>query len=167
MTFPRNVGQIPIYYNHKRTGRPQGAGPTQKFRSNYLDVQNQPLFPFGYGLSYTNFEYSNSKVATQDGVTTISFNIKNTGKHAGYEVVQLYIHDEIASVARPVKELKAFQRVSLQAGEEKNVSFTITPAMLRILNEKMKWTVEPGKFRIMIGSSSKDIRIREMVELKF
>jgi len=152
ITFPVNEGQLPLTYNHKPTGR----------GDDYADGSGQALFPFGYGLSYSSFEYSNGHV---DGYT-VSFDIRNTGKYDGDEVVQLYIHDEIASVAQPVKSLKAFQRVSLKAGEMKRIKFDITPGMLRILNDKMKWVVEPGVFRIMIGSSSKDIRIRELIEVK-
>jgi beta-glucosidase len=152
ITFPMHKGQLPLTYNHKPTGR----------GDDYDDASGQPLFPFGYGLSYTGFEYSDSEIQS----STVSFTIKNTGAYAGDEVVQLYIHDEIASVARPVKELKAFQRISLQPGEEKRILFTITPDMLRMLNEKMQWVVEPGTFRIMIGSSSKDIRIREILSIK-
>lgn len=148
ITFPMHEGQLPLTYNHKPTGR----------GDDYNDASGQPLFPFGYGLSYTSFDYFDSQIQS----STISFTIKNTGAYAGDEVVQLYIHDELASVVRPVKELKAFQRVSLKPGEEKRISFTITPAMLSMLNEKMQWVTEPGTFRIMIGGSSKDIRIREM-----
>lgn len=150
ITFPVHEGQLPLTYNHKATGR----------GDDYADGTGQALFPFGYGLSYTSFEYSNARVNNN----IISFNIKNTGRHDGDEVVQLYIRDEIASVARPVKELKVFQRISLKPGEEKAISFTITPSMLTMLNEKMQWVVEPGLFRIMIGSSSKDIRIREVMQ---
>jgi beta-glucosidase len=152
ITFPMNEGQLPLTYNHKPTGR----------GDDYADGSGQALFPFGYGLSYSDFEYSNSRV---EGYT-ISFDIKNTGKYDGEEVVQLYIHDEIASAVRPVKELKAFQRVKLKGEEQKRISFTITPSMLQMLNEKMQWVTEPGIFRVMIGSSSKDIRIREMIEIK-
>lgn len=152
ITFPMHEGQLPLTYNHKPTGR----------GDDYADASGQPLFPFGYGLSFTSFDYFNSEIQS----STISFTIKNTGRHDGDEVVQLYIHDEIASVARPVKELKAFQRVSLKAGEEKRISFTITPDMLSMLNEKMQRVVEPGTFRIMIGSSSKDIRIRQILSIK-
>lgn len=152
ITFPLHEGQLPLTYNHKPTGR----------GDDYVDATGQALFPFGYGLSYTSFEYSNARLDNN----IISFNIKNTGPRNGDEVVQLYIRDEIASVTRPVKELKAFQRVSLNAGEEKTISFTIDPSMLTMLNEKMQWVVEPGLFRIMIGSSSKDIRIREILEVK-
>jgi beta-glucosidase len=156
ISFPLHEGQLPLTYNHKPTGR----------GDDYADGSGQALFPFGYGLSYTQFEYTNSRVhMNKDGSGTISFTLKNTGQYAGDEVVQLYVRDELASVAQPVKALKAFQRVYLESGEEKTVSFNITPAMLSILNEQMQWVVEPGAFRIMIGSSSKDIRIREMIQL--
>lgn len=152
VTFPMHEGQLPLTYNHKPTGR----------GDDYADASGQALFPFGYGLSYTSFEYFDSEIQS----STISFTIKNTGNYGGDEVVQLYVHDEIASVVRPVKELKAFQRVSLQPGEEKRISFTITPDMLSMLNEKMQRVVEPGAFRIMIGSSSKDIRLRQILLIK-
>jgi beta-glucosidase len=159
ITFPMHEGQLPLNYNHKPTGR----------GDDYADASGQPLFPFGYGLSYTHFEYSGSQVTGEVGgnvPATISFYVKNTGSRAGEEVVQLYIRDEVASVARPVRELKAFQRVSLDAGEQKKVSFVITSGMLSMLNERMERVVEPGTFRIMIGSSSRDTRIREIIEVK-
>lgn len=152
ITFPMHEGQLPLTYNHKPTGR----------GDDYSDASGQALFPFGFGLSYTSFEYSDASLAS----SAISFKIKNTGAYYGEEVVQFYIHDEIASVVRPVKELKAFARVSLQPGEEKRISFNITSEMLSMLNEKMQRVVEPGTFRIMIGSSSKDIRIREILSIK-
>lgn len=159
ITFPMHEGQLPLNYNHKPTGR----------GDDYADASGQPLFPFGYGMSYTNFEYTDVEMPplfVKDSSCTISFTLKNTGNYDGDEVVQLYIHDEIATLARPVKELKAFQRVRLKQGEQKRLSFTITPAMLSMLNEKMQRVVEPGTFRIMIGSSSKDIRIREILSIK-
>jgi beta-glucosidase len=151
---------LPLVYNHKPTGR----------GDDYNNLTGQPLFPFGFGLSYTSFEYSNlqlgkSSIAIGENLV-VKFKIKNTGKYAGDEVVQLYLHDELASVARPVKELKGFQRVSLNPGQEKEIQFTITPDLLTMLDINLKEVIEPGKFRIMIGSSSMDIRLREVFEVK-
>jgi len=159
MSFPRNVGQIPVYYNHKRTGRPQDEErPTQKFRSNYLDVSNKPLFPFGYGLSYTNFTYSGVKLSSstiQAGQNfTASVTITNTGNYDGEEVVQLYVYDLVASVTQPVKKLKAFQKIFLRKGESREVSFPITMEDLKFFNSDLKWVAEPGEFRIYIGPNS-------------
>lgn len=159
ITFPMREGQLPLVYNHKPTGR----------GDDYVDGSGQPLFPFGYGLSYTTFEYSAAALdKRQMGVsdtTIISFTLKNTGAFDGEEVVQLYIRDELASMARPVKELKGFQRMFLRAGEERRLAFAITPEILSMRNEDMKMVVEPGFFRIMIGGSSRDVRLRERVEL--
>jgi len=159
ITFPVFEGQLPLVYNHKPTGR----------NDDYSDLTGQPLFPFGFGLSYTRFEYENMNLSKQkiksDDSTLVKFRIKNTGNKDGDEVVQLYIRDMVSSVAQPIKQLKGFQRIHLKAGEEKEVSFLITPDLLRILNDKMKWVVEPGEFRIMIGASSKDIRLRDILEV--
>ncbi len=160
ITFPRNEGQLPLLYNHYPTGR----------GDDYVDGTGQPLFPFGFGLSYSSFEYSDLKVSrttfTEKDTVRITFTLKNASKVAGEEVVQLYTHDELASVARPVKELKGFQRVALAAGETRTVSFTLDAGMLTLFNEAMEEVTEPGIFRVMIGGSSKDIRLRAMVELK-
>ncbi|MBK9148610.1 MAG: glycoside hydrolase family 3 C-terminal domain-containing protein [Flavobacteriales bacterium] len=160
ITFPRNEGQLPLVYNHYPTGR----------GDDYVDGTGQPLFPFGYGLSYTSFEYSDLKLSgstfTAKDTVIISFKLKNTGAVAGEEVVQLYTHDELASVARPVKELKGFQRVALNPGETRTVSFTLDASMLTLFNEAMEEVTEPGMFRVMIGGSSKDIRLRALVELE-
>ena len=169
MTFPRNVGQIPLYYNHKNTGRPQPEGPTQKFHSNYLDVSNDPLFPFGYGLSYTTFKYDGLTLSTAKmnpgKRIDVSFTLTNTGNYAGEEVVQLYLHDREASVTRPVKELKDFRKISLQPGESKTVHFTIDKNKLSFFNSQLQWVAEPGMFDVMIGSSSADIRLKQAFEL--
>ncbi|MEC5142461.1 beta-glucosidase BglX [Chitinophaga sp. 212800010-3] len=170
MSFPRNAGQIPVYYNHKNTGRPQPEGkPAQKFRSNYLDVSNDPLFPFGYGLSYTTFKYEGLKLSTskinKEQTINVSFTLTNTGNYAGEEVVQLYLHDRVASVTRPVKELKDFQKISLQPGESKTVQFVISKEKLSFFNSQLQWVAEPGMFDLMIGASSADIRLRETFEL--
>lgn len=159
-TFPRSVGQIPIYYNHKNTGRPyDGKGPS-KFKSNYLDISNDPLYPFGYGLSYTTFGYSDVKLnktklkGTETLTATVT--VTNTGKYAGEEVVQLYISDPVASISRSVKELKNFKKINLQPGEQKEVSFNITPEELKFYNTQLKYDWEPGKFIVQIGTNSSD-----------
>ncbi|MFV0468021.1 MAG: beta-glucosidase BglX [Dysgonomonas sp.] len=162
-TFPQNVGQIPLYYNHKNTGRPLAEGKWfEKFRSNYLDVNNDPLYPFGYGLSYTQFSYSDvslsSKEISTQGDLTASITVTNTGKVEGKEVVQLYIRDLVGSVTRPVKELKGFEKISLKPGESKTVSFKITPELLKFYNYDLEYVVEPGDFDIMIGGNSRDIK---------
>ncbi len=162
-TFPQNVGQVPIYYNHKNTGRPLPEGKWfQKFRSNYLDVSNDPLYPFGYGLSYTTFNYSDIKVSSKslkgNQTLTASVTITNTGNRNGKEVVQLYIRDVAGSITRPVKELKGFQKIELKAGELKTVTFNITPNDLKFYNYDLKYDWEPGEFQIMIGSNSRDVK---------
>lgn len=158
-TFPQNVGQIPIYYNHKNTGRPLAEGKWfQKFRSNYLDVSNDPLFPFGYGLSYTNFEYKNLKLSSpsidRNSKLTISVDVTNTGNYDGAEVAQLYLRDMVGSVTRPVKELKGFRKVSLKKGETKTVEFTLAEPDLRFYNSELQWVSEPGDFKVFVGTSS-------------
>ncbi|MGO4294849.1 beta-glucosidase BglX [Chitinophaga sp. RAB17] len=170
MSFPRNVGQIPIYYNHKNTGRPQGDGPTEKFHSNYLDVANDPLFPFGYGLSYTSFKYDHLKldkatVGLKDKMD-VSFTLTNTGAYAGEEIVQLYLRDKEATIARPVKELKDFKKIRLEPGENKTIHFTVDKEKLSYFNSNLQWMADPGMFEIMIGSSSADIRLKSEFELR-
>jgi len=162
-TFPQNVGQIPLFYNHKNTGRPLGEGKWfEKFRSNYLDVSNEPLYPFGYGLSYTTFEYSDVRLSTQtigsNGELTASVTLRNTGKYDGAEVAQLYIRDIVGSVTRPVKELKGFEKVFLKAGESKTISFKITPELLKFYNYNLDYVFEPGEFDVMIGGNSHDVK---------
>ncbi len=162
-TFPQNIGQVPIFYNHKNTGRPLGEGQWfQKFRSNYLDVSNDPLYPFGYGLSYTSFNYGELKLsdtALKDNQTlTASVTVNNSGKHDGAEVVQLYIRDVVGSVTRPVKELKGFQKILMKAGETKTISFSITPEDLKFYNYDLNYDWEPGEFQIMIGGNSRDVK---------
>ena len=163
MTFPKNVGQIPLFYNHKNTGRPLPEGKWfEKFRSNYLDVDNDPLYPFGYGLSYTNFQYSDITLSAptmgQDGSVTAMVTVTNTGKYDGAEVVQLYIRDLVGSITRPVKELKGFDKIFLKAGESKTVSFKITPELLRFYDYELNFVAEPGDFDIMIGGSSQSVK---------
>ena len=159
VTFPRAVGQIPLYYNHKNTGRPPDAN--NKYTSKYLDIPWTPLFPFGYGLSYTQFKITNLQLSAQriplNGKLTVSVDVENVGKRAGDEVVQLYIHDTAASVTRPVKELKGFQRVTLQPGERKHVEFLLTAAELGFWNRDMHFVVEPGEFKVMVGPNSEDL----------
>ena len=167
MTFPRSVGQVPIYYNAKNTGRPLSDDKSdkcefEKFRSNYIDECNTPLFPFGFGLSYTSFGYSDVELSkTQlsgNDQLTASITLTNNGKYDGNEVVQLYIRDMVGSVTRPVKELKGFQKVFLKAGESKKVSFTITPEDLKFYNSELKYDWEAGEFDIMIGTNSHDVK---------
>lgn len=166
-TFPQNVGQIPLYYNHKNTGRPLPEGKWfEKFRSNYLDVSNEPVYPFGFGLSYSTFKYSQVSLSTDHPkgaqAITASVQVTNTGDRDGKEVVQLYIHDVVGSVTRPVKELKGFQKIMVKAGETKTVSFTITPNDLKFYNEELKYDWEAGEFEIMIGTNSRDVNIAKL-----
>lgn len=163
-SMPRSVGQIPLYYNHLNTGRPRSDGPAvfEKYRSNYLDSPVTPLFPFGYGLSYTTFAYGpmelSSAAMAPDGSVVVSVPVANTGSRAAAEVVQLYVRDLVASMSRPVKELKHFERVELQPGETKTVSFTITPADLSFYNSNLEFVLEPGEFDIMVGPSSAEVQ---------
>ena len=160
MTFPKNVGQVPLYYAAKNTGRPLLEGRWfEKFRSNYLDVDNDPLYPFGYGLSYTTFEYSPvtldaSKVASGKSVMA-KVTVTNTGKVAGKEVVQMYLQDVVGSTTRPLRELKGFEKVSLEPGESKTVTFEITPELMSHYNSDLKFVAEPGEFVVYIGADSR------------
>ena len=161
VSMPKSVGQIPIYYNHLNTGRPQPDGkPFEKFRSNYIDIDNNPLYPFGYGLSYTTFKYGplqlDATSMTADGQIKVTVPVTNTGSRDADEVVQLYLHDVVASIARPVKELKDFARISLRAGETRNVTFTITADKLKFYNSELQYVCEPGEFQIMVGPNSRD-----------
>jgi beta-glucosidase len=159
VTFPRSVGQLPLYYNHKNTGRPPDAN--NKYTSKYLDVDWKPLFPFGYGLSYTKFEITNLRLSalriSPNGKLTVSVDVRNTGPRGGDEVVQLYLRDVAATVTRPVKELKGFQRVTLQRGETKRVEFEIGAPELGFWNRNMRYVVEPGEFQVMVGSNSEAV----------
>ncbi|GBC83327.1 Beta-glucosidase BoGH3B [bacterium HR10] len=156
VTFPRSVGQIPIYYNHKRTGRP--PDPRNTYTSKYLDEEVTPLFPFGYGLSYTEFRITNLQLSARrlrpTERVTVSVDVENVGPRAGDEVVQLYIRDVAASVTRPVRELKGFQRITLRPGEKRRVTFTLGPEHLGFYNREMRFVVEPGEFRVFVGTSS-------------
>lgn len=160
ITFPMSEGQLPLSYNHKPTGR----------GDDYLDLTGMPAFPFGFGLSYTTFEYSDLRITpeemTADGTATVRLRVRNAGTSAGDEVVQLYVRDVLGSVARPIMELKGFTRVSLAPGESREVSFTLGPRHLRMLDAGMNWVVEPGVFRVMVGSSSKDIRLRSELRVR-
>lgn len=159
-TFPRSVGQIPIYYNHKNTGRPFNGHEPAKFKSDYIDISNDPLYPFGYGLSYTTFKYSGVKLDKRSlkGNETLkaTVTITNTGSVAGEEVVQLYISDPVASISRSVKELKNFQKIELKPGESREVTFNVTTADLKFYNSKLVYDWEPGEFIIQIGTNSSD-----------
>jgi len=159
-TFPRNIGQIPLYYNHKNTGRPYDGLSNEKFKSRYIDSSNDPLYPFGYGLSYTTFSYSPIKLnkATLAAGQTIqaSIEVKNTGNFDGEEVVQLYLQDIYGSVTRPVKELKGFQKIFIKKGETKTVTFTLTEEMLKFYNSDLKFAAEKGDFNLYIGANSRD-----------
>ena len=164
VSFPKNVGQVPIYYNRKNTGRPVtndfDAGLV--FWSHYTDSPNEPLYPFGYGLSYTSFDIADPEISAtsmnEGGQLTLAVAIKNTGKYAGTEVIQLYIRDHTASVTRPIKELKAFKLVALEAGETKTATFTIDEQMLSFYGKDLTFGAESGKFTIMIGSNSRDVK---------
>lgn len=169
MSFPREEGQIPIYYNHFNTGRPAKNENETNYVSAYTDLKNSPKFPFGYGLSYTTFEYSNlklskNKIKSTEKIT-ITLNVTNAGKVAGEEVVQLYLRDRVGSVVRPIIELKDFQKIKMNAGETKTVQFTIDKEKLSFYNANLQWAAESGDFDVMIGSSSADIRLRDSFEL--
>lgn len=159
MSFPRAVGQLPLYYNHKSTGRPGGDTPTESvFWAHYGDMDNSPIYPFGYGLSYSTFEYSNLKLSAntfgQKGHITVSVDVKNTSNTDGKEVVQLYIRDLFGSVTRPVKELKGFEMAAIKAGQTKTVTFTIDEKMIEFYTANNKWEAEPGDFKVFAGGSS-------------
>ena len=164
MTMPKALGQIPIYYNHLNTGRPvpEGVKEYRKYQSNYIDVRNDPLYPFGYGLSYTTFEYGKPRLSgstmNANGTLTLTVNVKNTGKYDADEVVQLYIRDVAASISRPVKELKGFERISLKSGESRDVNFTIDVDMLKFYNSDLQYVAEPGDFEVMVGGNSRDVQ---------
>lgn len=167
-TFPQNVGQLPMYYGQKSTGRPLAEGQWfQKFRSNYLDVSNDPVYPFGYGLSYTTFNYSDitldrNEITAADSIQ-VSVNVSNTGSRDGQEVVQLYIRDLVASVTRPVKELKAFEKVFIKAGETKTVSFFLSNKDLSFYKSDLSFGSEPGKFQVFVGTNSRDVKKAEFI----
>lgn len=162
MTFPQVVGQVPIYYNHKKTGRPFNGELLDKYKSRYMDVTNAPLYPFGYGLSYTTFSYSKPQLSKTTLKPTdaleVSVTVQNTGNYDGEEVVQLYIQDVVGSVTRPVKELKGFQKIALKKGETKIVTFTISVDDLKFYNQDLEYIYEPGDFNVFIGPNSRDVQ---------
>jgi beta-glucosidase len=163
VTFPQNIGQVPLYYNHKNTGRPLPEGQWfQKFRSNYLDVSNDPLYPFGFGLSYTSFSYGDLRLSNPsmkgNQTLTASITVTNSGTITGKEVVQLYVRDVVGSITRPVRELKGFKKLELKPGESQVVNFSITPEDLKFYNADLKYDWEPGEFMIMIGGNSRDVK---------
>jgi beta-glucosidase len=169
MSFPRTEGQIPVYYGHYNTGRPATSDSDRFYRSAYIDLSIYPKYEFGYGLSYTTFQYSDlqldkRKIKAPEKIE-VSMKLTNTGKYAGEEVVQLYLRDRVASVVRPVKELKDFQKIKLQPGESKTIRFTIDKEKLSFYNDRLQWLAEPGEFDLMIGSSSEDIRLKGSFEL--
>lgn len=162
MTFPQNVGQVPLYYAHKNTGRPLSGPWFQKFQSNYLDVSNEPLYPFGFGLSYTEFGYGDIKLSSNEITSAdslrVSIDVTNTGSREGSEVVQLYIRDLVGSITRPVKELKDFQKISLKPGETRTVNFTLGMKDLSFYNAELKFVAEPGQFQVFVGGNSRDVK---------
>ena len=160
VSFPRHVGQMPMTYAHKNTGRP-GPQPGVTW-SSYTDVANDPLYPFGYGLSYTTFTYSEPRVSAaeigRDGTLQVTVTITNAGPRAGVEVAQLYVRDLVGSVTRPVKELKGFQKVELQPGQSREVTFTLKAADLAFYTAAGKWEAEPGAFKVFVGGNSRDVK---------
>ena len=169
MTFPRDEGQIPIYYNHLNTGRPAQNEPVTSYASGYTDIKNSPVYSFGHGLSYTTFSYSDLNISNHkmkiNQEINVTLKVTNSGKVAGEEVVQLYLRDKVASVVRPILELKDFQKISLQPGETKTVTFIIDNQKLSFYNQKLDYISEPGNFELMIGSASNDIRCKDTFEL--
>ena len=161
MSFPVSVGQIPVYYNAKNTGRPYDGKGSPKFKSDYLDIPNEPLYPFGYGLSYTTFSYSALTLDHPDisprQPVKIKLTVSNTGNYDGEETAQLYIRDMVASVTQPVKELKKFQKVFLKKGESKDIEFTLSTNDLKFVNSNLRWVYEPGEFRVFVGGNSRDV----------
>ena len=163
-TFPQVVGQVPLFYNHKNTGRPFNGELLDKYKSRYLDVTNEPLYPFGFGLSYTTFSYTKLQLSATTIKTGESLQVKvdvrNTGNYDGEEVVQLYLQDVVGSITRPVKELKGFQKIALKKGETRTVTFTITPEDLKFYNNELKYVLEPGDFRVFVGGNSRDVQAK-------
>ena len=169
VTFPRSEGQIPIYYSHFNTGRPATSDSDKNYRSSYIDLSIYPKYPFGYGLSYTTFQYSNlqlskKKMKSNDHIDA-SITITNTGKYDGEEIVQMYLRDRVGSIVRPVKDLKDFRKIHLKSGESKTIHFIIGKEKLSFFNQQLKWVAEPGDFDIMIGASSEDIRLKDSFQL--
>jgi beta-glucosidase len=169
ISFPLSIGQIPIYYNHFNTGRPALSDNNRFYTSSYTDLSIYPKFEFGYGLSYTSFLYSNLILSDNkinpEGKIEVTVTISNTGKYDGEEVVQLYIRDLISSIARPVLELKDFKKIKIQAGASETVKFLINKEKLSFFNQHLQWVAEPGEFEVMIGASSRDIRLKASFEM--
>jgi beta-glucosidase len=169
ISFPYSVGQIPIYYSHFNTGRPATNDSNHNYNSSYNDLSIFPRYEFGYGLSYTGFQYSNlqlsKKKIKRNEKLSVAFELTNTGKYEGEEIVQLYIRDKVGSIVRPVKELKDFVKVKLKPGEKKLLKFFIDKEKLSFYNQQLQWVAEPGDFELMIGASSKDIRLKDEFEL--
>jgi len=169
MSFPRSEGQIPIYYNYLSTGRPAEHDSDRFYRSAYIDLSIYPKYAFGYGLSYTQFKYANLKLNKEkmrlNETIDVSFELSNVGKYPGEEVAQLYIRDDVASLTRPVKELKDFRKIFLNPGETKTIHFIINKDKLSFYNQQLQWIAEPGSFQVMIGASSDDIRLNQSFEL--
>ena len=169
MTFPRSVGQIPIYYSHFNTGRPATNDANRNYNSSYNDESVFPKYEFGYGLSYTSFQYSNLQMSKKklkaNEQIEVAVTITNTGKYDGEEIVQLYLRDKVGSIVRPMKELKDFQKINLKAGETRTIKFIINKEKLSFFNQQLQWVAEPGDFELMIGASSKDIRLKDNFEL--
>ena len=167
-TFPRSVGQLPLFYNHLNTGRPDPDNRVfNRYASNYLDESNEPLYPFGYGLSYTDFVYGDLQLSSEtlpkNGNLTVSVTVTNKGNHDGYETVQLYLRDIYAEVARPVKELKGFDRIFLKKGESREVKFVLTEDDLKFYNSGLQYIYEPGEFDVMIGTNSRDVQTKRFI----
>ncbi|TGE06125.1 beta-glucosidase BglX [Hymenobacter fodinae] len=162
-TFPQHVGQVPLYYNHKNTGRPYAGVALDKYKSRYMDVSNDPLYPFGYGLSYTTFQYGKPELSTttlpMNGTLEVKVTVTNTGNYDGEEVAQLYIRDMVGSISRPVKELKGFQKVMLKKGESRTLTFRLTPEDLKFYNADLKFAAEPGDFQVFVGGNSRDVQM--------
>lgn len=162
-TFPQHVGQIPLYYNHKMTGRPYAGVALDKYKSRYMDVSNDPLYPFGYGLSYTTFQYGKPELSASslpmNGTLDVKVTVRNTGNYDGEEVAQLYVRDMVGSITRPVKELKGFQKVMLKKGESRTLTFRLTPEDLKFYNADLKFAAEPGDFQVMVGGNSRDVQM--------
>jgi beta-glucosidase len=162
MSFPKTVGQVPVYYNHYNTGRPASSDSDRNYVSAYIDLNNDPQYPFGYGLSYSTFEYGDLKLSHMElkgnQTLTLSITVTNNSKLAGTEIIQLYIRDKVGSVVRPVKELKAFKRINFVAGETKTISFQVSTNDLKFYNNELKYDWEPGEFEIMVGGNSRDVK---------
>lgn len=171
MSFPYSVGQVPVYYNHYNTGRPQGAPDAQvRYVSQFLDIPNEPLFPFGYGLSYTTYSYQNMRLSapsiTPDDTLKVTITVKNTGKIAGDETVQLYVRDMVGEVVRPLKELKGFKKIHLQPQEEKDVTFELTEKQLRYYHSDLNFDSDKGKFEVYVESNSKEVHTLSFTLIK-